>query len=146
YRIQHLAHHQYVNDPERDPDLHFMEESGHHFPFPMSRRRFFWGCVVRTLVWLPGLVRYMRIRSRHINLGTGVGPYAPRGQRSRLLIPAGIGYILALMGALTALTLAGNPWLLGIVPATLLTLILAFFGLVPGRHYPQSLIKTDVSR
>jgi fatty acid desaturase len=146
YRIQHLAHHQYVNDPQRDPDLHFMEESGHHFPFPMSRRRFFWSCVVKTLVWVPGLIRYMRIRSRHINLGTGVGPYAPRGPRSRLLIPVGIAYILTLMGVLTALTLLGDPWLLAGVPAALLALILAFYGLVPARHYPQSLIKPDVSR
>jgi fatty acid desaturase len=146
YRIQHLAHHQYVNDPGRDPDLNFMEESGHHFPFPMSRRRFFWGCVVKTLVWVPGLVRYMRIRSRHMNLGTGVGPYAPRGERSRLLVPFGIAYILTLMGVVTGLTLLGDPWLLSGVVAAMLALVLAFYGLVPGRHYPQSLIKLDVSR
>jgi fatty acid desaturase len=146
YRIQHLAHHQYVNDPERDPDLNFMEESGHHFPFPMSRRRFFWSCVVKTALWVPGLIRYMRIRSRHMNLGTGTGPYAPRGQRSKLLIPVGVAYVLTLLGTLTGLVMLGDPWLLGLVPAGLWVAVLAFYGLVPERHYPQTLIKLDVSR
>jgi fatty acid desaturase len=146
YRIQHLAHHQYVNDPERDPDLNFMEESGHHFPFPMSRQRFLWTCVVKTFLWVPGLIRYVRIRSRHMNLGTGVGPYAPRGKRSRLLIPVGVAYVLTLMATLTGLVMRGDPWLLGVVPAGLWLLIVAFYGLVPERHYPQSLIKLDVSR
>jgi fatty acid desaturase len=146
YRIQHLAHHQYVNDPERDPDLHFMEESGHHFPFPMSRGRFFWSCVVKTFLWLPGLIRYMRIRSRHLNLGTGVGPYAPRGKRSRLLIPVGAAYVLTLAGTLTGLVMWGDPLLLACVPAGLWLMIVTFYGLVPERHYPRSLIKPDVSR
>ena len=38
YRVQHLAHHQHVNDPERDPDLAQMEASGQRFRFPMARR------------------------------------------------------------------------------------------------------------
>ena len=146
YRIQHLAHHQYVNDPERDPDLAFMEGSGHHFLFPMSRRRFFWTCVVKTALWVPGLIRYMRIRSRHMNLGTGVGPYAPRRKGSRLLIPVGAAYVLTLAVTLGGLVTLGDPWLLAGVPAGLWLLIVAFYGLVPGRHYPQSLIKPDVSR
>jgi fatty acid desaturase len=146
YRTQHLAHHQYVNDPERDPDLSFMEESGHHFPFPMSRGRFFWACVVKTALWVPGLIRYARIRSRHINLGTGVGPYAPRRKGSRWLIPIGAAYVLTLVGTLGGLVTLGDPWLLAGVPAGLWLLIVAFYGLLPERYYPQSLIKPDVSR
>ena len=129
-----------------DPDLNFMEESGHHFPFPMSRRHFFWDCLVKTLLWVPGLIRYMRIRSRHMNLGTGVGPYAPRGKRSKLLIPVGVGYILTQAALLTALTMHGDPLLLGLIPVGLWALVVAFYGLVPGHYYPQTLIKLDVSR
>jgi fatty acid desaturase len=146
YRIQHLAHHQYVNEPGRDPDLNFMEESGHHFPFPMSRRRFFWACIVITFLWVPGLIRYVRIRSRHMNLGTGVGPYAPRGQRSRLLVPVGIAYALTLMATLTGLVIFGDPLLLALVPTGLWLAVVAFYGLVPEHYYPQSLIKVDVPR
>jgi fatty acid desaturase len=88
----------------------------------------------------------VRIRSRHTNLGTGVGPYAPRGQRSRLLIPVGIAYVLALIGTLTGLVMRGDPWLLGWIPAALWAAIVAYYGLVPEHYYPQSLIKVDVSR
>jgi hypothetical protein len=102
--------------------------------------------VVKTALWVPGLIRYMRIRSRHMNLGTGVGPYAPRHKGSGLLIPVGAAYVLTLAVTLGGLVMLGDPWLLAGVPAGLWLLIVAFYGLVPGRHYPQSLIKPDVSR
>jgi fatty acid desaturase len=37
YRVQHLGHHQYPNDPERDPDWVQMLRSGHRYEFPMMR-------------------------------------------------------------------------------------------------------------
>ena len=62
YRLQHMAHHQFPNDPERDPDVAQMEGSGHRFHFPMSPRRFVWECVIKQILWLPGLIRYTRMR------------------------------------------------------------------------------------
>src|SRR5207302_5559129 len=44
YRLQHLAHHQFPNDPERDPDIAQMEGSGHRFDFPMPPGQFVWRC------------------------------------------------------------------------------------------------------
>src|SRR5947209_14539002 len=61
YRLQHLAHHQYVNDPVRDPDVTQMAASGHRFHFPMSRAGFVWECVIKQFLWLPNLIRYIRI-------------------------------------------------------------------------------------
>src|SRR5262249_43257049 len=40
YRLFHLAHHQYTNDPERDPDLVNMGRSKEVDAFPMPRSRF----------------------------------------------------------------------------------------------------------
>src|SRR5215831_9032629 len=40
YRLQHLAHHQFVNDPQRDPDVSQLQSSGHWLPFPLSPRQF----------------------------------------------------------------------------------------------------------
>ena len=40
YRLQHLAHHQFVNDPERDPDISQLQTSGHWLPFPLTRKQF----------------------------------------------------------------------------------------------------------
>ena len=34
YRLQHLAHHQFVNDPDRDPDISQLKTSGHWLLFP----------------------------------------------------------------------------------------------------------------
>ena len=45
YRLQHLAHHQFVNDPERDPDVSQLKTSGHWLHFPVGKRAF-----LRTLV------------------------------------------------------------------------------------------------
>src|SRR4051794_29681571 len=38
YRLQHLAHHQFPNDPERDPDVLQMTASGHRFQWPLAAR------------------------------------------------------------------------------------------------------------
>ena len=45
YRVQHLGHHQYPNDPDRDPDWTQMRLSGHRYqvshdarPFPVGMR------------------------------------------------------------------------------------------------------------
>src|SRR5262249_57025433 len=45
YRLQHLAHHQFVNDPLRDPDVSQLKTSGHWLDFPLGR-----GLFLRTLL------------------------------------------------------------------------------------------------
>ncbi len=38
YRLHHLAHHQFVNDPDRDPDISQLRESDHWLDFPDHAR------------------------------------------------------------------------------------------------------------
>jgi fatty acid desaturase len=146
YRLQHLAHHQFPNDAERDPDVTQMQASGHRFRFPMSPRHFLWQCVIKQCLWPPGLVRYIRIRARYSAIASGTGPYDARGPRSNLLVVVGIGYLLTLAGSLTLAGKLNNPLLLGVFPAAMLAAILAFYGLVPNRLFRHSLIKPAVSR
>lgn len=40
FRLYHLAHHQYVNDPQRDPDFAMLATSGHWLNFPVRKTRF----------------------------------------------------------------------------------------------------------
>src|SRR5579883_2932133 len=40
YRLFHMAHHQFTNDPERDPDLQNLGHGKRAQEFPMSRGRF----------------------------------------------------------------------------------------------------------
>src|SRR5262249_49390052 len=58
YRLQHLAHHQFVNDPLRDPDVSQLQTSGHWLTFPVSKK-FFLHTLLKQL-WLPNLFRFMR--------------------------------------------------------------------------------------
>jgi fatty acid desaturase len=144
YRLQHLAHHQYVNDPERDPDLIFMEASGHPFHFPVPPRRLRWRELVQQFLWLPGLIRYVRVRAQAASTGSGPGPYQVQGPRSMVLIRAGTLYVLGLIAVMTGLTYWGNPWLLGIVPALMLTAIVSFYAAAPERLYRRALVKPIV--
>src|SRR5262245_44965968 len=135
YRLQHLAHHQFPNDPERDPDVAQMEGSGHRFAFPMSPRRFVWECVVKQILWFPGLIRYTRMRARYASTGGGRGPYETSGGRkSRLLILVGLVYLAVLAGTLAFLTWLGNPWLLALVPAGMLAAVLTYYAVVPADY------------
>ncbi len=42
FRVHHLAHHQFVNDPERDPDIAQLKESGHWLDFPVPSIELVW--------------------------------------------------------------------------------------------------------
>jgi fatty acid desaturase len=145
YRLQHLAHHQYVNHPANDPDLIFMRAVGHCYQVLMPRLRFLGRCVVRRLLWVPGLVRYVRVRARYTATGTGGGPYQGKRPRSRLLIAVGAGYIFATFAVMTALAMVGNPWLLAVVPALLYAAVALFYLLVPERLYVKTLVRPEVA-
>ncbi len=146
YRLQHMAHHQFPNDPERDPDVAQMKGSGHRFRFPMSPRRFVWECVVKQILWVPGLIRYARMRARYASTGGGGGPYeSSGGRKSRFLIVAGIAYLAALAAALTVLTWFELPLLMAVVPAAMLVAACAFYLIVPADMFRRSTVRSDVS-
>lgn len=107
YRIQHLAHHQHVNDPEHDPDLAQLEQSGHRFRFPMERWKFIWSCVVRQLLWPPGLVRYVLARARYASTG---------GTASRWPFMVAILYVATLVPLCGWLAGRGDAIALAVVP------------------------------
>ena len=55
--LQHLAHHQFVNDPQRDPDVSQLKSSGHWLDFPVGKRAFLWTLLKQ--LWLPNLIRFI---------------------------------------------------------------------------------------
>jgi fatty acid desaturase len=145
YRLQHLAHHQFPNDPERDPDITQMSASGHLFHFPMRAARFVWECVVKQGLWIPNLIRYIRIRAQYNATGGGAGPYEAKGPRSKLLVRVGILYLLTLAATLVTLFYLTPPIYLLIVPACLLAAVLTFYALAPDRLYRQTNLKADIT-
>jgi fatty acid desaturase len=142
YRIQHLAHHQHVNDPERDPDVAQMEASGHRFRFPMARRLFVWSCVVKQLLWPPGLVRYLLVRGRYAATGPGG---QGRGSSFGLVLGLAIGYLVPLPIVLTWLGEVGDPWRLALVPAGMWLAALGVVAAVPGRSFATGPLRPEIS-
>ncbi|MEO6811176.1 MAG: fatty acid desaturase [Isosphaeraceae bacterium] len=69
YRAAHLGHHQFVNDPNRDPDLLRLNHPKPH-NFPISKGRFWLKYVVRNL-WPPSILSYLFGRAKAANLGSG---------------------------------------------------------------------------
>jgi fatty acid desaturase len=137
YRLQHLAHHQFVNDPVRDPDVSQLQTSGHWLPFPLSK-----GAFLRTLLkqlYLPNLVRFARVRATYNATGTDKNPYLRKGWKpSKLAVRVGMVYLLVLAGLLTALVRYGDPVWLALVPAGLYLAIILFYYLLPASMYHQS--------
>jgi fatty acid desaturase len=145
YRPQHLGHHQFVNDPERDPDLAQMAASGHRFRFPMSHCRFLWHCLGKQLLWPFRLMIYAFVRGRYAALGGGTGPYELPGPRYRLLGVTELTVLLVLFGLYTWLGRADNSPLLVVVPAVVEVLLAALYGFLPERYFHRVLIRPVVS-
>lgn len=141
YRLQHLAHHQFVNDPDRDPDVSQLKTSGHWLGFPLARR-----AVIRAFVRQLSpfrLVRFMRIRARYNATGTDKNPYMIKGQKpSKGAVRVGLIYILALVATLTALFYLTDDWWL--LPAAALGLwlaVTAVFLALPDHKFHQSKLR-----
>jgi fatty acid desaturase len=144
YRLQHLAHHQFVNDPARDPDISQLQTSGHWLDFPLGK-----GVFLRTLVkqlWIPNLIRYMRIRARYNAIPSDKNPYLRHGWKPcKTTVRVGILYIAALVAALTVLVRLEEPLLLALVPFALYAGIMIFYALIPEHMYHQSRVHPVIS-
>jgi fatty acid desaturase len=117
YRLFHLAHHQYTNDPTRDPDLVTLGGSKMVERFPMSRsefiKRFYLRAFTEPLAFLAYERDYVDInvlgRSDNVYLrrvpdANGTGRLWPR-----LAATLGLFYLLAFIAGQWAITLAGRP-------------------------------------
>jgi fatty acid desaturase len=140
YRLQHLAHHQFVNDPQRDPDVSQLKTSGHWLDFPIGKRAFLLTLVKQ--LWLPNLIRFIRIRAVHSAAGADKNPYMRKGWKpSKIGVLAGAGYLLLQIAALTALTCYGDPLWLAVVPAALWAAIIVFYLALPEAKFHQSRVR-----
>jgi fatty acid desaturase len=137
YRLQHIAHHQFINDPQRDPDISQLQTSGHWLNFPVDRRTFL-VMLVRQL-WLPNLFNFIRIRAAYNAMATNKNPYLKEGWKvNNVPVRIGIAYILALLGVLAVCVYYEEPVLLALVPAGMFTAIMIFFRMLPETMYHQS--------
>ena len=133
YRVFHMAHHQYTNDPERDPDLLNLAHGKRTFEFPMTRVRFI---VLVYFCMFTAPIRFLRFQLAYIAvnaLGKGRSIYSGTekgGRFGELYLPRlgtvlGLAYLIVLGAAVRYLAGTGRAgW---IIPAGLIGMILAGF-------------------
>jgi fatty acid desaturase len=142
YRLFHMAHHQFTNDPSRDPDLQNLGHGKRAAEFPMTRARFI-RVIYFALVVAP--IRFLRYQWAYFEVNTlGQGrnvyvdgdknrvPDVPPRSLPRLGTALGISYVLGLNALTLYLTATGQPrWL---IPAGVLAFVLAagVTALLPG--------------
>jgi fatty acid desaturase len=144
YGLHHLAHHQFVNDPVRDPDISQLQKSGHRLSFPILKQEFVE--VLLEQMWVPNLIRYSLARAEYDSLGTENNPYIrPDWEFTKLPARLTVGYLGCLAISLTALVMYGSSTLLVILPVTLWVAAMLVLGLLPERYYYQSKIRPLLS-
>jgi fatty acid desaturase len=145
YRLQHLAHHQFVNDPDRDPDVSQLQTSGHWLSFPLTRPQF-----LRSLLkqlWLPNLARFIIVRAKYNSTGTDKNPYVRKGAKQpKLAVRIGLLYLVTLVGSLTALVYLENTLLLAVIPTALWATTLLVFSRLPASKFHQSRLHPVISQ
>lgn len=144
YRLHHLAHHQFINDPLRDPDWAQLEESGHDLDFPITHVD-----MLRELarqLWLPNLFRYMVVRARYSALGSGNNPYVDRKrQGERLPTLAGVLYAVAAPAAAIALIKTGHgPWAFAAI-GVLTAIAVYYYYVLDENKLPHAHVETVIS-
>ncbi len=131
YRVFHLGHHQFTNDPDRDPDLLNLGPAKRAGEFPMSRRRFifviYFCALAAPLRCLRYQWAYLQINTfgigRNVYFGGLASDGAAPGARFRLGTMLGIAYVFGFAAVLGVLTRTGQPH--AIIPAGLLGMGLA---------------------
>ncbi len=144
YRLHHLAHHQFINDPLRDPDWAQLHDSGHDLDFPITHVD-----MLKELakqLWLPNLFRYMIVRARYSALGADNNPYMDRERKGERL-PTLMGVIYAVTAPIAAITLiqtGHGDWAfaaLGVMTAA----VVAYFYFLDEDKLPHAHVETMIS-
>jgi fatty acid desaturase len=138
YRLQHLAHHQFVNDPDRDPDVSQLRMSGHWLGFPLAKRAVM--VAILKQMWPFRLVRFMRVRAKYNATGTDNTPYLIKGMKpSKAAVLVGVVYLLTVVASLTALFFVVDAWLpLVVAPLGLWVMVCLAFLLLPSGKFHRS--------
>lgn len=141
FRLYHLAHHQFVNDPERDPDFALLKDSGHWLDFPVGKLTFL--KMMFRQVLLIDLVRYILVRVRYNTIGSHKGgPYQMKGEKRRR-IPERLTVALFFLVIINCAAAQkwGEPWMLVAVPVGLWILFATVLSFLPEASFEKSRVK-----
>jgi fatty acid desaturase len=146
FRLFHLAHHQFINDPQRDPDFALLERSGHWLRFPVSKAKFLWKIFSQFL--LVGLVRYILARFRFNAVGVAVegSPYQRSETASKLPVRLGVWYFAGILLLQIPLYFHGDVMLVIAAAALCWGALAAAFCLMPAHFFEAARLRPVVPR
>ncbi len=145
YRVQHLGHHQYPNDPERDPDWVQMSRSGHRYTFPMTRWQFLWQCVLKQILVPIYPIRYALVRATYVVDKGDNTPYRMNRHQSKILRLFLLAFHLTLIGTLSVAVVMQDYLMLGLAPLGVWIVGITFFTFAPADWFEDYFIKPDMS-
>lgn len=128
YRVFHMAHHQYTNDPERDPDLLNLGRGKRAFEFPMTRTRFialiYFCFVTAPIRFMEFQLAYIAVnafgKGRSIYLGTHEKTPRASDFLPRMGTALGLVFLAAFLAWIRYLVAIDRPgW---IIPSALLSI------------------------
>lgn len=144
FRIHHLAHHQFVNDPERDPDIAQLKESGHWLDFPIPSIELLWAFAKRLSPLR--MLLFTVFRAKYSAVGFDGHAYLdPEEKSSKWPLRVGILYAVAVPIATAELIKFGHPDI-GVAilcfstPAAILYLLLT-----PEKYFQQTRLAPVIS-
>lgn len=145
FRLHHLAHHQYINDPDRDPDFSQLRRSGHWLEFPVSKAAFL-RTLLRQLSLYP-LVKYMVVRARYASIGRiDNDPYAEHAREfSPWPTRLAIAYLCTIAPGMVWASRGGGLVWLATLPVIGITLVTGCLLAVPRGRYPVSRLRPVIS-
>jgi fatty acid desaturase len=147
YRLFHLGHHQFTNDPDRDPDMVNLGHGKRASEFPMLRGRFIAQIYFAILLAPTRFLRYQWAYFQVNTLGLGKNIYLERSARGqpggarvwlRLATLLGMTYIAGLGLLLQCITRANLPLFLVPVGLTGILILMAVTYALPGWAIFQS--------
>lgn len=144
YRLHHFAHHQFVNDPDRDPIATQAAESGHWLDFPVTHVQIVRGFL--RLINPINLLRYMVSRARHSAMPQDSNPFFDSDHKANpwaihvgvlfaVGVPLGMVVLVLLQQHIAALAFLAVSW------AAMVT----FYMLLPDDQWPRARITPTIS-
>lgn len=144
FRLHHLAHHQFVNDPQRDPNFDQAKESGHWLDFPIAHIEFL--LATAKLLWLPNTIRYIVARAKYSAIGVDTNPYADTTRKgSKWAIRNGVLFAVGAPAVAIPLIATGHHLVALAAVVVMWAAISIYYYAIPDDHYPQSKIDPVIS-
>ena len=138
YRLHHLAHHQFVNDPERDPDISQLHDSDHWLDFPITHVEILWALLKQ--LWLPNLFRYTLVRAKYSSFGGGANnPYAdPERPGSARPLRAGMLFAVGAPAVIIPLAVMGYWQAVAVILPVMWAAVVGILYMLPDEAYPRT--------